>query len=70
MVVISQLGEADGPELELLMNRAQIQVVPFNADHMRWALQLAKAMEALLLPAADAAQGPPATEIAPTHPAQ
>ena len=39
MVVISQLGEAGVPELELLMNRAQIQVVPFNADHMRWALQ-------------------------------
>jgi ribonuclease VapC len=38
MVVISQLGEAGVPELELLMNRAQIQVVPFNADHMRWAL--------------------------------
>jgi ribonuclease VapC len=38
MVVISQMGEAGVPELELLMNRAQIQVVPFNADHMRWAL--------------------------------
>jgi ribonuclease VapC len=38
MVVISQLGEAGVPELELLMNRAQIQEVPFNADHMRWAL--------------------------------
>ena len=38
MVVISQVGEAGVPELELLMNRAQIQVVPFNADHMRWAL--------------------------------
>jgi ribonuclease VapC len=38
MVVISQLGEAGAPELELLMNRAQIQVMPFNADHMRWAL--------------------------------
>jgi ribonuclease VapC len=39
MVVISQLGEAGLAELELLMNRAQIQVVPFNADHMRWALR-------------------------------
>ena len=38
MVVISQLNEAGLAELELLMNRAQIQVVPFNADHMRWAL--------------------------------
>ena len=38
MVVISQVGEAGVPELELLLNRAQIQVVPFNADHMRWAL--------------------------------
>ncbi|QVV67041.1 type II toxin-antitoxin system VapC family toxin [Synechococcus sp. LA31] len=38
MVVISQLGEAGVPELELLLNRAPIQVVPFNADHMRWAL--------------------------------
>ena len=38
MVVISQLGEAGVPELELLVNRAQIQVLPFNADHMRWAL--------------------------------
>ena len=38
MVVISQLGKAGVPELELLMNRAQIQVVPFNAAHMRWAL--------------------------------
>ena len=38
MVLISQLGEAGVPELELLMNRAQIQVVPFNDDHMRWAL--------------------------------
>jgi ribonuclease VapC len=34
----SQLNEAGLAELELLMNRAQIQVVPFNADHMRWAL--------------------------------
>ena len=39
MVVISQLNEAGLAELELLMNRAQIQVAPFNADHMRWALQ-------------------------------
>jgi len=38
MVVISQLNEAGLAELELLMNRAQIQVVPFNADHMHWAL--------------------------------
>jgi len=38
MVVISQLGEEGVPELELLMNRAQIPVVLFNADHMRWAL--------------------------------
>jgi ribonuclease VapC len=38
MVVISQLNEAGLAELELLMNRAQIQVVPLNADHMRWAL--------------------------------
>jgi ribonuclease VapC len=38
MVVISQLNEAGLAELELLINRAQIQVVPFNADHMRWAL--------------------------------
>ena len=38
MVVISQLNEAGLAELELLMNRAQIQVMPFNADHMRWAL--------------------------------
>ena len=38
MVVISQLNEAGLTELELLMNRAQIQVVPFNADHMHWAL--------------------------------
>jgi len=39
MVVISQLGEAGLVELELLLSRAQIQVVPFDADHMRWALQ-------------------------------
>ena len=38
MVVISQLNEAGLAELELLMNRVQIQVMPFNADHMRWAL--------------------------------
>jgi len=38
MVVISQLGEAGLAELELLMSRAQIQVMPFNADHMHWAL--------------------------------
>jgi ribonuclease VapC len=38
MVVISQLGEAGLAELELLVSRAQIQVMPFNADHMRWAL--------------------------------
>ena len=38
MVVISQLNEAGLAELELLVNRAQIQVMPFNADHMRWAL--------------------------------
>ncbi len=38
MVVISQLSEAGLAELELLMIRAQIQMVPFNADHMRWAL--------------------------------
>ncbi len=38
MVVFNHLNEAGLAELELLMNRAQIQVVPFNADHMRWAL--------------------------------
>jgi ribonuclease VapC len=38
MVVVNHLNEAGLAELELLMNRAQIQVVPFNADHMRWAL--------------------------------
>jgi ribonuclease VapC len=38
MVVISQLNEAGLVELELLLNRAQIQVMPFDADHMRWAL--------------------------------
>ena len=35
MVVLSQLNEAGLAELELLLNRAQIQVVSFNADHMR-----------------------------------
>ena len=38
MVVISQLNEAGLVELELLLNRAQIQVMPFDSDHMRWAL--------------------------------
>jgi ribonuclease VapC len=38
MVAISQLNEAGLAELELLLNRAQIQLVHFNADHMRCAL--------------------------------
>jgi ribonuclease VapC len=38
MVVISQLNEAGLVELELLLNRAQIQVMPFDSNHMRWAM--------------------------------
>ena len=38
MVVISQLGDSGLAELELLLSRAQIQPLPFDANHLHWAL--------------------------------
>jgi ribonuclease VapC len=38
IVVVSHLGDAGLVELELLLSRAQIQPVPFEASHMQWAL--------------------------------
>ena len=38
MVVISQLGDSGMTELELLLGRAQIQPLPFDANHLHWAL--------------------------------
>ena len=38
LVVISQLGNPGGVELELLLSRAQIQPIPFDTNHLHWAL--------------------------------
>jgi ribonuclease VapC len=38
IVVVSHLGDAGLVELELLLSRAQIQPVPFEAKHLEWAL--------------------------------
>ena len=38
MVVISQLGDSGMTELELLLGRAQIQPLPFDTNHLQWAL--------------------------------
>ena len=38
LVVISQLGDSGLAELELLLSRAQIQPVPFESNHLHWAL--------------------------------
>ena len=38
LVVISQLGNPGRVELELLLSRAQIQPIPFDTNHLHWAL--------------------------------
>jgi ribonuclease VapC len=38
IVVISQLGEDGLVELELLLSRAEIRPMTFDANHLRWAL--------------------------------
>ncbi len=38
MVVISQLGDPGVVELELLLSRARVQPIPFDANHLHWAL--------------------------------
>lgn len=38
VVVINQLGDPGLVELELLLSRAQVQTIPFDAHHLRWAL--------------------------------
>jgi ribonuclease VapC len=40
IVVCSQLGDHVGlPELELLLSRADVQIVAFEPSHLHWALQ-------------------------------
>ncbi len=40
IVVCSHLGDDVGlPELELLLSRADVQIVAFEASHLHWALQ-------------------------------
>ena len=38
LVVINQLSDSGLAELELLLCRAQIQPVPFESNHLHWAL--------------------------------
>ena len=38
LVVISQLGNPGRVEPELLLSRAQIQPIPFDTNHLHWAL--------------------------------
>lgn len=38
MVMVSQVGDAGLVDLELLLSRAEIRPLAFNANHLRWAL--------------------------------
>lgn len=38
IVIISQVGEAALVDLELLLSRAEIRPMAFDANHLRWAL--------------------------------
>lgn len=39
IVATSQLGEAGPPELDLLLSRAEIKLLPLEMLHVHWALQ-------------------------------
>jgi ribonuclease VapC len=39
MVMVSQVGDAGLVDLELLLSRAEIRPLAFDANHLRWALR-------------------------------